>query len=237
MEEKMKIQKVRKFVYRMWKEWRMTILFVVFVVVPVKSSLADWNWVPTGSMNPTVLEGDLVYVDKIAYDLRFPLTLHRLAKWSDPQRGDIVICFSPDDRIRLVKRVIGQPGDTIEMRNNILIINGQTVDYTKIQSKYTQYLSCQLRERAILAMEDLEGAAHPVMSIPSIGAVRSFGPITVPQGDYFVMGDNRDNSRDSRSFGFVERKLIVGKAKGVIGSFDITDKYQPRFNRFLSSLK
>jgi signal peptidase I len=237
MENKMKIQKVTKFVYRMWKEWRMTILFIVFVVVPVKSSLADWNWVPTGSMNPTVLEGDLVYVDKIAYDLRFPLTLHRLAKWSDPQRGDIVICFSPDDRTRLVKRVIGQPGDTVEMRDNILIINGQTVAYTKIQSKYTEYLSRQLKGRSILAMEDLDGAAHPVMSVPSIGAVRSFGPITVPQGCYFVMGDNRDISKDSRSFGFVERKLIVGKAKGVIGSFDITDKYQPRFNRFFSSLK
>ncbi|MBA7600634.1 Signal peptidase I T [subsurface metagenome] len=233
----MKAQKVTKFVYRMWKEWRITILLIVFVVVPVKSSLADWNWVPTGSMNPTVLEGDLLYVDKIAYDLRFPLTLHRLAKWSDPQRGDIVICFSPDDRTRLVKRVIGQPGDTVEMRNNILIINGQTVAYTKIQSKYTEYLPCQLRGRSILAMEDLDGAAHPVMSVPSIGAVRSFGPITVPQGGYFVMGDNRDVSRDSRSFGFVERKLIVGKAKGVIGSFDITDKYQPRFNRFFSSLK
>lgn len=233
----MKTQKVTKFVYRMWKEWRMTILLIVFVVVPVKSSLADWNWVPTGSMNPTVLEGDLLYVNKIAYDLRFPLTLHRLAKWSDPQRGDIVICFSPDDRTRLVKRVIGQPGDTVEMRNNILIINGQTVAYTKIQSKYTEYLPCQLRGRSILAMEDLDGAAHPVMSVPSIGAVRSFGPITVPQGGYFVMGDNRDISRDSRSFGFVERKLIVGKAKGVIGSIDITDKYQPRFNRFFSSLK
>jgi signal peptidase I len=237
MENKMKTQKVTKFVYRMWKEWRMTILFIVFVVVPVKSSLADWNWVPTGSMNPTVLEGDLVYVDKMAYDLRFPLTLHRLAKWSDPQRGDIVICFSPDDRTRLVKRVIGQPGDTIEMRNNILIINCQTVAYTKIQSKYTEYLPCQLRGTSILAMEDLDGATHPVMSFPSIRAVRSFGPIAVPEGNYFVMGDNRDLSRDSRFFGFVERKLIVGKAKGVIGSFDITDKYQPRFNRFFSSLK
>ena len=215
----------------------MTILFIIFVVVPVKSTLADWNWVPTGSMNPTVLEGDLLYVDKIAYDLRFPLTLHRLAKWSDPQRGDIVICFSPDDGSRLVKRVIGLPGDTIEMRNNILIINGQTVTYTEIQPKYTEYLSRQLRGRSILAMEDLDGSAHPVISVPSIRAVRSFGPIAVPQGDYFVMGDNRDISKDSRSFGFVERKLIVGKAKRVIGSVDITDKYQPRFNRFFSTLK
>jgi len=237
MEKKVKTQKVTKRVYKMWKEWRMTILFIVFVVVPMKSSLADWNWVPTSSMNPTVLEGDLVYVDKMAYDLRFPLTLHRLAKWSDPQRADIVICFSPDDGSRLVKRVIGEPGDTIEMRNNILIINGETAAYTKIQSKYTECLPSRLRGRSILAMEDLDGFAHPVMSVPSIRAVRSFGPITVPEGNYFVMGDNRDMSRDSRFFGFVERKLIVGKAKGVIGSFDITDKYQPRFNRFFSSLK
>ena len=86
-------------------------------------------------------------------------------------------------------------------------------------------------------MEDLDGLAHAVMSTPLIAAVRNFGPVTVPQDSYFVMGDNRDNSKDSRYFGFVERKVIVGKAKGVISSFDITDKYQPRFKRFFASLK
>src|SRR3990172_5078518 len=79
---------------RLWRQWRGVVIFVVFVVVPVKSSLADWNWVPTGSMNPTILEGDLIYVNKIAYDLRIPLTRQRLASWSQPQRGDIVICLS-----------------------------------------------------------------------------------------------------------------------------------------------
>ena len=215
----------------------MTIFFIVFIVVPAKSSLADWNWVPTGSMNPTILEGDLLYVDKIAYDLRFPLTLHRLAKWSDPQRGDIVVCFSPEDETRLVKRVIGRPGDTIELRNNTLFLNGEPAGYTKIDSKYTEHLSGKLKEKYILAMEDLDGLPHAVMSTPSIAAVRNFGPVTVPQDSYFVMGDNRDNSKDSRYFGFVERKSIVGKAKGVISSFDITDKYQPRFKRFFASLK
>jgi signal peptidase I len=233
----MKIQKATKYIYRLWKEWRMTIFFLVFIVLPVKSSLADWNWVPTGSMNPTILEGDLIYVDKIAYDLRFPLTLHRLAKWSDPQRGDIVVCFSPEDDVRLVKRVIGQPGDTIELINNTLFLNGEPAGYTKIDSKYTEHLSGKLKEKFIFAMENLDGLAHAVMSTPSIAAVRNFGPVTVPQDSYFVMGDNRDNSRDSRYFGFVERKVIVGKAKGVIGSFDITDKYQPRFKRFFASLK
>jgi signal peptidase I len=215
----------------------MTVLFMVFVIIPAKSSLADWNWVPTGSMNPTILAGDLVYVDKIAYDLRFPLTLYRLAKWSDPQRGDIVVCFSPDDGTRLIKRVIAVPGDTIELKNNTLFLNGQPVTYKKIDSKYTEYLSSKLKGRCILAMEDLDGVIHAVMSTPSIRTIRSFPTITVPQDNYFVMGDNRDVSRDSRSFGLVERKAIVGKGKRVIVSFDITDKYQPRLKRFLASLK
>jgi signal peptidase I len=233
----MKTKRVKKYLHSLWREWRIPLFFIVFVVIPVKSSLADWNWVPTGSMNPTILEGDLIYVDKIAYDLRIPLTMHRIAKWSDPKRGDIVICFSPEDGVRLVKRVIGLPGDTIEMKNNTLFLNGEPVGYTKIGRDFTEVQSAKRRVRCILAIEDLDGVAHSVMSIPSINAMRNFGPLTVPQFRYFVLGDNRDSSRDSRYFGFVDRESIVGKAKGVIGSFDITDKYQPRFKRFFESLK
>jgi signal peptidase I len=230
-------KKIKQFICKSWKECRTTVFFIVLVVIPVKSSVADWNWVPSGSMNPTILEGDLIYVDKIAYDLRIPLTLHRLAKWSDPQRGDIVICFSPDDGTRLVKRVIGLPGETVEMRNNTLFLNGEPVLYTKAEPRYEEYLSGMLRVNSILATEDLDGSAHAVMSIPSIRAMRSFGLVTVPPDSYFVMGDNRDRSRDSRYFGFVDREQIVGKAKGVIGSFDITDKFQPRIRRFFAALK
>lgn len=233
----MKIQKRVKFISRLWKEWRMTIFFIAFVVIPVKSSLADWNWVPTGSMVPTIVEGDLVYVDKVAYDLRIPFTFYRLAKWSDPERGDIVICFSPEDQMRLVKRIIAIPGDTFEMRRNVLCINGQPVTYTEIDSKCAEQLCSKLKKRAVLATESLDGHKHQVMSIPSIPALRDFGPVTVPQDSYFVMGDNRDSSKDSRHFGFVERKAIVGKAKAVIVSFDITDKYQPRLKRILAPLK
>ena len=232
----MNAERVKKFLYRSWKECRTTIFVIVFVVIPVKSSLADWNWVPTGSMNPTILDGDLIYVNKVAYDLRFPLTMHRLAKWSDPQRGDIVVFFSPEDETRLVKRVVGQPGDTIEMRNNVLFINGEPVEYQRV-TKYADDLPRDLKGKCVVAIEDLDGFTHPVMSIPSIPTRRSFGPVVVPEGRYFVMGDNRDNSRDSRYFGFVERESIVGKAKGVIGSFDITDKFQPRFDRFFAALK
>jgi len=233
----MKAETVKKFINRMWKECRFVVLFTVLVVVPVKSSLADWNWVPTGSMKPTILEGDLIYVNKVAYDLRFPLTMHRIARWSDPQRGDVVVCFSPDNGTRLVKRVIALPGETIEMKDNQLFLNGQPVDYTKIDPKYAEGLLGELPGGCALATEDLDGYGHAVMSIPSIPAVRSFAPLTVPQGSYFVMGDNRDNSKDSRFFGFVDRDQIVGQAKAVIGSLDITDKYQPRLRRFFSSLK
>ncbi len=233
----MKKHKTIKYITKLWKEWRLTIIFVIFIVIPVKSSLADWNWVPSGSMYPTILEGDLIYVNKLAYDLRFPLTLHRIAKWSDPKRGDIVICFSPDDGTRLVKRIIAQPDDTVEMKNNILYINGQKLHYNSIDSSYTQYLPSKLKDNSIIAMEYLDDSDHMVMSMPSVKAMRNFGPVTVPGGSYFVMGDNRDRSRDSRCFGFVERQQIVGKAKGIIGSLDITDKYRPRFKRFFTSLK
>jgi len=121
-------QKIRRFISRIWNDWRITIFFIVFVLIPAKSSLADWNWVPTGSMKPTILEGDLLFVNKLAYSLRFPLTFFHLAKWSDPKTGDIVICFSPDDKTRLVKRVIAAPGDTIEMRHNRLFLNGRALD-------------------------------------------------------------------------------------------------------------
>ena len=215
----------------------MTVFFVVFILIPVKSSLADWNWVPSGSMNPTILEGDLVYVNKVAYDLRFPLTMCRLAQWSDPERADIIICFSPDDQTRLVKRVIAEPGDIIQMSDNVLILNSRPVRYTKLDSEYIEYIPCRQKQNSIFATEDLDGSAHAVMSNPAVRAIRNFGPVTVPPDMYFVMGDNRDHSRDSRFFGFVERKTIIGKVKGVIASFDINDNYLPRLKRFFATLK
>jgi signal peptidase I len=237
VEVKMTKHKILQHLKRYWKECRLMVLLIVFVIIPVKSSIADWNWVPTGSMNPTILEGDLIYVNKVAYDLRLPLTLHRLAAWSAPKRGDIVVCFAPDDGTRLVKRVIAQPGDTIEMRNNVLLLNGEQLDYTKIDPRFTDYLSDITKKKSKFAMEYIDGSAHPVMSLPATTAMRNFGPVTIPQNDYFVMGDNRDNSRDSRYFGFVQREHIVGKATGLIVSFDINNKYLPRFKRFLSSLQ
>lgn len=228
---------VRQVGRRLWRDWRLAILLVVFVVVPIKSSLADWNWVPTGSMNPTILDGDLIYVNKLAYDLRIPLTLHRLARWSEPERGDIVVCLSPEDGRRLVKRVIGKPGDTVEMRRNVLLLNGKPLDYSETNLNYAERIPQDHAAGSRFAIEKLDETVHPVMSIPRIAAMRDFGPVVVPEGQYYVLGDNRDLSRDSRYFGLVPRESILGRASAVLISFDITDKYQPRINRFFTGLE
>jgi len=223
---------------KLWREWRSTVLVFGLVIVPLKSVLADLNWVPTGSMNPTILEGDLVYVDKAAYDLRLPLTLKRLAKWDDPERGDVVVFFSPADEIRMVKRVIGLPGDTLEMRNNVLVINGQVLDYGVLSSEQSRGLAPQWQERARFAEEDLDGRKHAVMALAGVhGPQRSFSPIKIPEGSYFMMGDNRDNSEDSRFYGFVEREQIVGEAKRVLVSFDLNNWLKPRLSRFGQALQ
>jgi signal peptidase I len=225
------------FLKRQWRQNRATILFFTFVVIPVKSALADLNWVPTGSMNPTIVEGDLVFVNKLAYDLRVPLTLHSLDHRADPERGDISVLFSPRDGTRLVKRVIGTPGDEIQLVDNVLFINGVRANYSMLSEDDSLDVHEQLRRLAVFAEEDLGDHVHSVMAIPSIyNNKRSFDPITIPDNCYFVMGDNRDNSLDSRFYGVVERKQFVGKASRVVVSFNILDKFQPRLNRFFSRL-
>src|SRR5262245_43661414 len=218
----------------LWREWIKPFAVVAAIVFPLKSAIADWNWVPTGSMKPTILEGDLVLVNKLAYDLKVPFTLQRVAEWSDPARGDIVVFFSPNDGTRLVKRVIAGPGDTLEMRGNVLLRNGRALDYEVLG---TQPFSAEIYEDAgaIIAKERGDNS-HLMMSLPSRGAMRSFAPVTVPAGKYFVMGDSRDNSFDSRYFGFVERKQIIGRSRRVLLSFDKNHYYVPRLKRSFSSL-
>src|ERR1044071_8852404 len=114
---------------KLWKEEILPLAILALVLFSIRSSLADWNDVPSGSMKPTILEGDRVFVNKLAYDLKVPFTTWHIVQWNNPQRGDIVVFYSPHDGKRLVKRVIGLPGDTLELRNNALVINGQTVEY------------------------------------------------------------------------------------------------------------
>src|SRR5258706_9616845 len=107
-------------------------ILMLLVVSSLRSALADWNDVPTGSMKPTIQEGDRVVVNKLAYDLKVPFTTIDIVKWGDPKRGDIVVLFSPVDGVRLVKRVVAVPGDKVEMKENQLFVNGQLAKQSPI---------------------------------------------------------------------------------------------------------
>ena len=220
----------------LWRKEIRPLLVIAVVLFSVRSSLADWNDVPTGSMRPTILEGDRVFVNKVAYDLKVPFTTWHIAEWSNPRRGDIVVFYSPYDGKRLVKRVVGLPGDTIELRNNALVLNRQPVQYKPIAEELLRDLPLSERANHIFAAEDLPGHSHVVAGYPAVSALRDFAPNPIPEGQYFMMGDNRDDSFDSRYYGPVERKRILGQASAVVMSLDKKNYWAPRFRRFFTSL-
>ena len=209
---------------------------MLLVLGTIRSAVADWNDVPTGSMMPSIFEGDRIFVNKLAYDLKLPFTMRRLASWGRPERGDVVVFYSPEDGQRMVKRVVGLPGDKIALRDNRLLVNGQLADYTPLDKRIIEQIDAGDRDRFRFSAERLQGRDHPVMATPGARAMRTFGPTTVPEDHYYVMGDNRDNSRDSRYFGFVPRQLIAGKATAVVLSVDADDHYLPRWSRFFTSM-
>jgi signal peptidase I len=225
----------QNWVVRAWHDWMRSILVIVLAVTGFRSAVADWNDVPTGSMKPTILEGDRIVVNKLAYDLKIPYTRWRIARWGDPSRGDIVVLASPADDKRLVKRIVGLPGDTIAMDRNRLVVNGESVGYSPLEPALVAKFDPQGDDR-VLAAEELDGNPHAMMITPRAQTLRSFGPIAVPAGKYFLMGDNRDESFDSRHFGFVDRELIVGQALAVAGSVNPENHYWPRWKRFFTEL-
>ena len=206
-------------------------LLMILVISSLRSALADWNDVPTGSMKPTIEEGDRVVVNKLAYDLKIPFTTIEVAKWGDPKRGDIVVLFSPQDGVRLVKRVVAIPGDRIEMRENQLFVNGRAASIKRIGSAADPE-----QGTSYVLEETLDDVTHKVMFTPSLPAKRWIEPLVVPPGRYYVMGDNRDNSNDSRFIGLIERRRIVGKALAVAFSLDRSRWFVPRLGRFFTKL-
>lgn len=214
-------------VSKFWKENLRPLLVMGIVMFSFRSAFADWNDVPTGSMKPTIVEGDRVVVNKLAYDLKIPFTLTRLAQWDDPKRGEIIVFFSPYDGTRLVKRVIGVPGDQVEMRDEQLFINGQAAQL----GEATTNGGVTVRE------ENLAGVTHRIRLLDQKnGALTNFAPVVVPPGQYLALGDNRDESFDSRYWGFVPRRSIVGRASAVAFSLNREHYYLPRLDRFFESL-
>jgi len=209
-----------------WREYRGFALFI-FLMIIFRSALADWNVVPTGSMKPTILEGDRILVNKLAYDFKIPLTQILIYKFADPKRGDIVIFDSKLADTRLVKRVIGLPGDTVEMKSNRLTINNIEAEYSNVE----------YAADAIFAIESYLGMSHRIeLARTGENRLSSFGPVKVPKDRYLVLGDNRDNSADSRVYGFIPREELVGSARTIVLSLDYDHYYLPRVDRFFRVL-
>jgi signal peptidase I len=199
-----------------------------------RSALADWNVVPTGSMQPTIRIGDRIVVNRAAYDVRLPFTHVSLIHRADPQHGDIVVVDSGALDERLVKRVIGLPGDRVALRGNVLYLNGHSARY--LPTRVTGIRDDE-DAPASYAIETLGGMHHAVrlsQFMPS--AASNYGPVTVPKGRYLLLGDDRDNSMDSRFIGFVPRSEIVGRARYVAISLDPSHHDLPRAHRLATSL-
>lgn len=229
-------KRIRKTLARWWSEWLRSVLLIILLITAFRSAVADWNDVPTGSMKPTIFEGDRIVVNKLAYDLKVPYTTKRLLRWGDPRRGDIVVLRSPADGKRLVKRVVGTPGDTVAMFDDRLIVNGEQVTYAPLVPGLVTGPTPGASGR-IIATENLDEVPHAVMISPRLRCQRSFGPVRLDDGSYFVMGDNRDESFDSRYFGPIPRASIVGRATVVAASVDPERHFLPRWGRFLHPLR
>jgi len=221
----------------LWKNTRGLVVFLVLMSL-FRSAIADHMQVPTGSMNPTVVEGDQILVNKLAYGLRVPFTHLWLYEGAGPQRGDIITFDSPEDGDTWLKRVVGLPGDTVEMREEKLIINGKPLTYRQGDDGAAAALPVKTREQSLLfADEQLGEVAHQIMIIPGTPALRTFAPVTIPPGQFLLLGDNRDNSKDSRFIGTIERGRITGHAGAILLSLDEEHSFMPRGGRFVKKLK
>jgi signal peptidase I len=180
------------------REYIEAIVFALILALIIKTFFIQAFKIPSGSMIPTLLKGDQILVNKFIYGTRIPLSDAKVLEIREPRRGDIVVFEYPEDRsTHYIKRLIGLPGDTIEIVNKAVFVNGKKFDVADAQ------------------YEDPE-------VLPSAISVRdNFGPVVVPPHCYFMMGDNRDNSRDSRFWGFVDNAELVGNAVVIYWSWDI----------------
>lgn len=183
-----------------------SLLLAVLVALVVRASVVEAFWVPSGSMLPTIQIGDHLFVNKLAYGMHLPFVAQELVEWSPLHRGDVIVFTSPIDRkIDLIKRVIAVAGDTVEVRDKRLFINGE-----EIPDPHATFTDKHVRD-----------------SVPR----DRFGPVTVPPGKFFVMGDNRDQSYDGRYWGFADERDVKGQATFVYWSWD-SQVHWVRWERF-----
>ena len=183
---------------------------VLFLVLLLRSFLFEPFQIPSGSMLPTLKIGDFILVNKFDYGLRLPVLGKTIYEVGQPSRGDVMVFKYPEDpNINFIKRVVGIPGDTVEYRNKVVYVNGAMQTLTRVVPDGSLVVPPLTEE----ASEQLGDREHRIWRRMTQG--RDFPPIQIPEGQYFVMGDNRDNSNDSRVWGFVDDSLIVGRAFAV----------------------
>ncbi len=197
-------------------EWVKSISVAILLFLVIRTFAVEAFKIPTGSMEKTLLVGDFLLVNKAVYGAQVPFTDVRLPAFDSPERGDVIVFEFPLDRSKnYVKRVVGLPADRVAMRRGQVYVNGVRQDEGYVQ--HTQpggdYYDPQFEwQRNYVAPEVDAGTYRPTRD--------DWGPIVVPEGNYFVMGDNRDNSQDSRYWGFVDRVLIKGRPLVIYYSFD-----------------
>lgn len=260
-----------------WLDWRGVLLFVAIMLV-FRSAVADWNQVPSGSMKPSILAGDRIVVDKLAWDLRLPFTDQRIVRWADPARGDVVTFENPLDGRLFVKRVVAVPGDEVRWQRKTLQVNGEAAEYAPLAAaeigklpidgagRYHFFRERLLGSERIVMLHGVPGRARlddalaaasgadrcgqfesvakaagealarAVCRCANRGLCSSLPPFTVPADKYWMMGDYRDNSSDSRVIGFVDRQQIYGRAHAIAFSVDKSRYYRPRLGRFFTDL-
>jgi signal peptidase I len=176
---------------------------VLLFVLVIRSFVFEPFRIPSGSMMPTLLEGDFIFVKKYSYGLRLPVTETKIIETGEPQRGDVVVFRLPSDPgVNYIKRVIGLPGDTVVYERHRLTINGATIALDRSDRIFNQ--------RAVY-LEDLDGRVHDILVTSPEFSARD-GTYRVPEGQYFMMGDNRDHSKDSRYIDSIPERYLVGEA-------------------------
>ena len=203
-------------------EYSRSLFPVLLIVLMFRSFLFEPFKIPSGSMIPTLLVGDFIVVNKFAYGLRLPVLHKKFLSLGDPQRGDVVVFRYPvDPSVNFIKRLIGLPGDTISYRNKELFVNGEPVPVVKKGRFTSDEVKCSTpRSDASRLLETVGRVEHDILLHSNSGSRN--GQWQVPEGHYFVMGDNRDRSNDSREWGFVPEENLMGRAVGIWLNFDYT---------------
>lgn len=198
-------------------DWTKAVVTAFLLFVLIRSLLFEAFKIPTGSMERTLMVGDFLLVNKAVYGAEIPLTHTRLPSFALPERGDVVVFLPPHDPHRnYVKRLVGMPGDTLEMRDKVLWINGkaQAEPYTRSIDPITDPGDSRMMWQIAHLVRRMRDplSYHPTRD--------NWGPIVVPPGRFFALGDNRDNSEDSRYWGFLDAGAIRGRPMFVYYSFD-----------------